>query len=696
MKRSLVVLFANVMLATVYFLSAKVGLSLASINPSATAVWPPTGIAIASVLILGSRVWPGIWIGAFLANSTTAGSWATSAGIASGNTLEALAAALLVRQFAGGTRAFDRSAGTFRFVLYAAVISTALSASVGVSVLELAGYADLQRYGPIWLTWWLGDAVSALTLAPLLVVWATRRPPVDSFTRALEGLALLAIMVLVGLLQWGPWFVVGLKHYPMGYLVIPPLIWGAFRFRQHGATIVVFAICAIAVWGTLAGRGPFAVADHNTSLLLLQAFVGTMAITGLMISAVVGEHRQVEAVQRESEDRLRQLAESEQAARRQTELASRAKDHFLAVLSHELRTPLTPVLLTVSLLQRRTDLAADLREDLQTIARNVELEARLIDDLLDLTRVARGKLQLSREITDLHAIMIRALEICGRPEGVRVDIDLSASEHIVRGDPARLQQVFWNLLSNAQKFTPAGGTVRVRSSNPKARWIQIEVTDTGVGIDPELLPKLFNAFEQGEEALAKKAGGLGLGLAISRALVVAHGGTLAASSAGKGRGSTFIVDLPTVEQAAGSSSGTPAVSPPSATASRPTSSNRTLDVLLVEDDAPTQHAMGKLLTKMGHRFSAAADVRSALDLARRKRFDLVISDLGLPDGSGHELMRAIRRSYPVRAIALSGYGMEEDVRNSRDAGFAEHLIKPVTLETLEAVIARVADRGEKK
>src|SRR5439155_15403445 len=273
------------------------------------------------------------------------------------------------------------------------------------------------------------------------------RPPVDSFTRALEGLALLAIMVLVGLLQWGPWFVVGLKHYPMGYLVIPPLIWGAFRFRQHGATIVGFAIRAIAVWGTLAGRGPFAVADHNTSLLLLQAFVGTMAITGLMISAVVGEHRQVEAVQRESEDRLRQLAESEQAARRQTELASRAKDHFLAVLSHELRTPLTPVLLTVSLLQRRTDLAADLREDLQTIARNVELEARLIDDLLDLTRVARGKLQLSREITDLHAIMIRALEICGRPEGVRVDIDLSASEHIVRGDPARLQQVFWNLLS---------------------------------------------------------------------------------------------------------------------------------------------------------------------------------------------------------------------------------------------------------
>ncbi len=694
MKRLLLFLLGNILLAGLYYASARAGLSLATVNPSVTPVWPGTGIAIAALLLFRPRLWPGVWAGAFWVNYTTLHELMTAAGIASGNTLEGLVAIVLIRQFAGGTRVFERSVGVFRYILYAAVIGCATGATIGVSVLQVAGKVLWPDYGLTWLTWWLGDAVSALTVAPLIVVWSTRPPAVRRVARVTELGALIVVATGVSLAQWGPWLPVAVNRLPMGYIVIPSLLWSAFRFYQHGAVTVVFITCAIAVWGTLAGRGPFAVADFSTALLLLQSFSGTLAVTGLIMAAVVAEHSRVEAVQRESEHRLRQLAESEQAARREAELASRTKDHFLAVLSHELRTPLTPVLLILSLLKRRTDLANDLKEDLQTIERNVELEARLIDDLLDLTRVARGKLQLSRETTDVHALMIRALEICGRPEGVDVDVDLSAKDHVVRGDPARLQQVFWNLLTNARKFTPRGGTIRVRSRNSQERKVRFEVSDTGIGIDPQLLPKLFNAFEQGDELRAKKAGGLGLGLAISRALVVAHGGNLTAASAGKNRGSTFVVELPTLEQPAGRTPPTPQPTPSvDQRAAATTTPARSLNVLLVEDDQPTQRAMSRLLTEMGHTFRVARSVRTALDLASREHFDLLISDLGLPDGSGHDLMRALRRRSPdsIRAICVSGYGMEDDIRKSREAGFNQHLTKPISLDRLEAVIAKVTE-----
>ena len=230
------------------------------------------------------------------------------------------------------------------------------------------------------------------------------------------------------------------------------------------------------------------------------------------------------------------LFEAERAARAEAERASGAKDEFLAVLSHELRTPLTPVLLTVSLMESNPALTDELRQDVAAIRRNVELESRLISDLLDLTRIARGKLQLDTQEVDLHLIVRSAIDICQREASARMVVELKAGRHVVSGDQTRLSQVFWNLVNNAQKFTPADGVITVRSSDTPAGRVRVEVIDTGLGIDPAVLPKLFNAFEQGEARAARQYAGLGLGLAISRRLAEAHGGTIAAHSDGRGAG----------------------------------------------------------------------------------------------------------------------------------------------------------------
>src|SRR6185295_8174182 len=233
-------------------------------------------------------------------------------------------------------------------------------------------------------------------------------------------------------------------------------------------------------------------------------------------------------------------------AQRELEEASRAKDQFLAVLSHELRTPLTPVLAVVTALEEDPTIPADARVSLRIVRRNVELEARLIDDLLDLTRVNRGKLQMVSEVVAVHELIRTAVEMAAREEahakGIKLALALDAQHDEVWGDPVRLQQVIWNLLRNAVKFTPPGGCIKVRSENVE-QLLRVEFIDNGMGIDPQSLPKIFNAFEQAEEAIKKRFGGLGLGLAISKGLVEAQGGRLTASSDGLGKGSNFTLEM---------------------------------------------------------------------------------------------------------------------------------------------------------
>ncbi|MDR3634935.1 MAG: GAF domain-containing protein [Isosphaeraceae bacterium] len=381
------------------------------------------------------------------------------------------------------------------------------------------------------------------------------------------------------------------------------------------------------------------------------------------------------------------LYHAAQAARRQAEDASRAKDLFLAMLSHELRTPLTPILAAVSDRLSR-DVDPELQPELEMIRRNVALEARLIDDLLDLSRIERGRLRLEREVVDLHRTIQQALEIC-RDEisiaGLEVHQDLAAQWHHVEGDHARLMQIAWNLMRNAAKFTPAGGTLTIRTSNPRVEAsglseVIVEVVDTGRGIEPELLGRIFDAFEQGQSDGLSRGGGLGLGLAISRSLAEAHGGRLTAHSEGRGLGATFRLQLHTVTAPVDDF-------PPDRPA--PTVPSHPQRILLVEDNRDTLRYLSLILGAHGHTVRAAACLADARAEAASGEFDVLVSDVELPDGTGLELMRELAE-HGIPGVAMSGYGSEEDVRFSLDAGFTAHLTKPVDAATLEETIQRVA------
>ena len=370
------------------------------------------------------------------------------------------------------------------------------------------------------------------------------------------------------------------------------------------------------------------------------------------------------------------LYKAAQDARAEAERANLAKDSFLAMLSHELRTPLTPVLTSVLSLEQEENLPAETRASLQMIRRNVELEARLIDDLLDLTRISKGKVQLNLEEVNAHLLLRNALEICQAEidhKNLSLQTDFAAEKFCLEADPARLQQIFWNLIKNAVKFTPEGGRLGIRTANDHGQ-LRVEISDSGLGIDAETLPKIFNAFEQGERT---RLGGLGLGLAISKALVETHNGKLTAESAGRDQGATFTAIFPVAENHAGVS----AESIPASPAAR-----KSVRVLLVEDHEDTNRSLTSLLRRRGYHVQAARSVQSALELAANERFDVLVSDIGLPDGSGIDLMQTINAEHPIFGIALTGFGMEEDVRRSHDVGFHHHLIKPIDLNRLDLLI----------
>ncbi|HEY8901612.1 MAG TPA: PAS domain S-box protein [Chthoniobacterales bacterium] len=387
------------------------------------------------------------------------------------------------------------------------------------------------------------------------------------------------------------------------------------------------------------------------------------------IARDISEQKRIEAALKEAKD----VAEA----------ASRSKDRFLAVLSHELRTPLTPVLMVASSLEMDPTVPAGLRADMAMIRRNVELETKLIDDLLDLSRITMGKLALHLKAIPANDAVRQAAAMCeaeAADKDVRLVVELDPAAGQVQVDPARLQQVLWNVLKNAIKFTPKSGRISVRTSGAVAGCVQIAIQDSGVGIDPEVLPKIFDAFEQGDVGVTRQFGGLGLGLAISKALIELHEGEIRAESDGSGQGSTFTIDLPAGAAEKGEEG------PKSAADRR----DHSLRVLIVEDHADTAAMLTKLLGAMGYAVTAAHTAGEGLALVAKQEFDIVVSDLGLPDMTGYEFIEALKKRASVKSIAMSGYGMEEDIRKSFASGFDEHLVKPVDLSSLERAIRRLA------
>ena len=1072
-------------IAAVYFGAAKLGLTMAFVAEQVTAVWPPTGIALAVLLGFGSRYWPGIALGAFLANVATNAPIATVFGITVGNTLEALIGARLLRRFVTFDLPLERLKSVLGLVVLAAVVSTMVSATIGVTSLCLGGVEPWAAYGPLWWVWWLGDATGDLVMAPVLLTWARTRRSHWPAGRPVEAGALIISLVIMTTVVFSGFIAQDSTTHPLIYFIFPFIIWAALRFGQVGTTTVTFIASGITIWGTVHGLGPFAKGNVNESLILLQFFMAVVAVTGLLLGAAIAETRRAErrsAAQyatarilaesktlenaltqlleavcrildwdvgavwtagqtenelrlvqlwhapsrqtpgfeaesrrrrfpphiglpgrvwatatplwlanviddpnfsrlavaareglhgafgvpiivgreargviaffsrevrppddelletmvalghqvgqfieqtraeeaclasearkaailenaldciitidkdsqviewnpaaertfgfsraeavgqsiaelivplhlreqyyrgiaqyfetaggpvfgkriettcmrkggsellvelsigvihqgvrpfvtaylrditepkraetalRESEERFRQLADAmpqivwtarpdgyvdyynqrwyeytgfpegqggdeswepilhpddveccqerwygavrsgqayqieyrfrdketgsyrwflgralpvrdhaghivrwfgtctdiddQKRAVAALAEATQAKDQFLALLSHELRTPLTPILVGVTAMLNNPRTCLHCQPTLAMVRDNVQLEARLIEDLLDLSRIARGEITYRFQRADVHDLIQRAVEICRTDlaaKGHRLAMELDAAEHYVRADPARLQQVLWNLLTNAVKYTPRGGRIAIRTRSAGPERLAVDVDDDGVGINPDHLPHLFNAFERGDGAAFSHTGGLGLGLTISRSIAEAHSGTLKGASQGRNRGATFTLELATITAPEGS------VEPPPAP---PAGTRRFLRVLLAEDNLPTAHVMADVLRQEGHEVALATGLRRALEFAC-DAFDVVISDIDLGDGSGLDLMRHVRSLGDTPGIALSGYATEDDVRQSLEAGFAVHLAKPVTFEMLRSAIHKI-------
>jgi len=667
-------LLVLVSLFCVYVLAGKVGLSLAFVHASASAVWPPTGIALAALLMLGYRAWPAVFAGAFVVNVTTAGSVATSLGIAAGNTLEGMVGAYLVTRFAHGVGAFDRAQDVFKFAGLAAGLSTILSATSGVTCLALGGYANWADSGRIWLTWWLGDAAGALIITPVLVLWARTAPGDLLRGRPFETTGLFLSTILVGLAVFGQsGALFGLTTLPLTFLSTAPLIWAAFRFKPREAATLMAALSGIAIGQTLRGSGPFAAATANESLLLLQAFMATVFLMILPAAAVVEDRRRVEQ-EREN------LLARERAARAEAEGADRVKDEFLAMVRHELHNPLAVMISAVSVLERLGD-----PEDIAVRARGairhqITHLSRLIDDLLDVAGVSGGRIVLACRPLNLAASVERTVSVLadtGRLE--RHVVDVRVEPVWVHADPARLDQIVSRLLTNATRYTPPGGAIRACVAEEGGDAV-LRVEDSGVGIAPELLPQIFDLFTQAERPADRRPDGLGVGLALVRRLVELHGGRAEASSDGPGCGSVFVVRLPRIAAPRGET--VRMAGPPPVQCRR---------ALIVEDDADARKMLRLALELAGHEVDVVDDGYQALNVAAIHRPEVVLISTDLPGLDGYEVARRLRVTLPgaeMRILALTPHGQPFD--RLRGLDFDTHLTKPVDPRELDWITRRWA------
>jgi two-component system CheB/CheR fusion protein len=791
--------------AAAYFGAARLGLTMAFIAEQVTPVWPPAGIALA-VTWFYPHLWPGIALGALLANLTVHEPIATACAVAVGNTAEAVLGAWLLRQVAFRS-SLARLRDVIAFLVLGAGLSTMVSATVGVTSLSLGGVQPWSSFSSLWWVWWIGDAMGDIVMAPLLFVWATPSSVRWQPRRVAEAAALGLGLVLVSLGVFG--------HFgPMDhgstlkYAVFPFVVWGALRFRQLGSVTVTFIASSLAIWTTVNGLGPLATDNPHDSLVLLQIFMALVGVTGLLLGAMITERNAAERARvaeyrrvRDSEERLRlalaaghmgvwdwdiqtdEVKWSEQlepmhglapgafegtfsafqrlihpedralvaaAIRRALqekagydvefrtrrpdggvqwtagkgrvlrdetgravrmigvgmdvtgrkhmeevlrqsawELAEahRRKDEFLAMLAHELRNPLAPICNALELLDQRGAENAVVDQVQKLLRRQVQHLVRVVDDLLDVSRITSGKIVLQKEALALDGVIATAIEnmkplIAAR--GHELVVSLPPDPVWLEADGVRLTQVVANLLSNAAKFTERNGRIWLSVERAGSEAL-VRVRDTGRGMSTSMLTQAFELFVQGSPTLDRSEGGLGIGLTLVRTLVGLHGGTVTAESDGPGRGSLFTVRLPAPPLAAAE------VSPPAReSVKEPREVTPRRRVLVVDDNVDSAESLVALLGIAGHQVRIAFDGREAVEIARTFAPDVVLLDIGLPGMDGCAVAGVLRAD-PIASrsllIAVSGYGQEADRRRTREAGFDHHLVKPVRPEVLRALLA---------
>ena len=517
------------LLAGVYVAAARIGLLFDPVGGFATLVWAPSGIALVALTLHGLHLWPGVLLGAAVANALVGASLPLALAIGAGNTLGALAAAYALHRLDFDVELHDtRSA--LRLV-GVSLATAAIPASVGTGALTGAGAIPFTEASSVWSAWWIGDSIGNLVVAPLVFVWNTRRAHAVVTSRRIEFVAAMLVSAAMALVIFSA-DVLG-AHRPAAYILFPSLIWAAVRFGARGAITAVTIVAAVAIFGTASGRGPFVTADLSESLLGLQTFVGVAAGTFLVLGATIAERRLT--------------AQAALLAREEAEEANRAKAEFLAVMSHELRTPLNAISGFVELLLMGAQgaLTTEQRNSVERIQRNQYHLLALINDLLAFTRLEAGKVVLdirevnvARALDDVEPLILPEL----RRKQLAFTRDPVLPSLSVRADSDKLSQILLNLLSNAAKYTNDGGDIAI-GADTDGSAARIWVRDSGIGIPADQLDKVFQPFYQVDRGRTRRYQGVGLGLTIARDLARAMGGDISVESE-PGRGTTFSVRLP--------------------------------------------------------------------------------------------------------------------------------------------------------
>ena len=521
------------LVAAAYFGAAKLSLLVAIPPGYATAVWPPSGIAVAALMLGGPRLWPAVWAGSFIANLTIDGALVASSIIATGSTLQALAIVGLVREHIGVPQRFETIEQVVKFVLIAALGSTIAPT---FALLPLAAIYQMPAAELVgnWSTWWQGDACGVLIFAPLILNWFAPSSAAWTPRKLLE-----AVLFAVALL--GAAHLVFSEGFASTFVIVPFIAWAAFRFEQREVTTATAAVCAVALWSA-----------PRESLSLLPLFAATLVFTGLVLSVALS---QLDRAMVELESRVRERTAELEEAKLAAERANAAKSQFLANMSHELRTPLNSLLILARLLADNPGGKLDAKQVkfAQTIhASGVDLLS-LINDLLDLAKIESGAVTALNvapaRFADVREDLERTFRQVAQERHLEFAISIDpALPPALRTDAARLKQVLKNLLANAFKFTSRGGvTLRIAPDAPGA--VAFAVSDTGIGIPPDKQQVIFEAFRQADGSTSRLYGGTGLGLSISRELTRLLGGELRLTSV-PGEGSTFTLVLPLADQRA--------------------------------------------------------------------------------------------------------------------------------------------------
>jgi signal transduction histidine kinase/CheY-like chemotaxis protein len=666
-----------VAIGVIYFALAKAGLALASLHPSATPIWPPTGVALAAVLLWGYRTWPAIFAAAVIANAMTAGSVATAIAIATGNSLEAVVGAYLINRWSSGCNTFSTPNSVAKFALICFVIATPISASIGLTSLATAGYIERTNFANAWVTWWLGDVTGALVIAPVIVLWASSHYHAFNRNQFLETVGVLATAAAVGLIAFSPLIEQTPSRDPLGFLAILPMLWAALRRGPRDTATVALVLSGITIWGTLTGGGPFTTADLNASFLLVLMFLISITVPSLLLSADVEVRKKGEKRLRRAQIELeRKVAERTQ----ELELANAAKSRFLAMASHDLRQPLHALGLFIA--QLRTPLRSG--ERTRTIelvdATRKEMD-EMFNSLLDMSRLDAGI--LTPKLTEFPiARLLQKIETtfdqATLAKGLRLRV--RRSDSWVRSDAMLLERILLNLVSNAVRYTLRGGIIV--GCRRRGEMLRIEVWDSGPGIPEDQKQNIFGEFFQLAAPERYRYGGLGLGLAIvdRLRLLLNHQIDLASTV---GRGSRFAILVPMADECVTSTE--PIDSP------HPVAFAVEGRVILVIADAPiVQEGTGGLLGKWGYSvLTAGSDEAALIQLAeRQQRPDLIISDYHLASGkTGIRAIEQINAAFgsSIPAILISGDTAPEPLRDAKDRGYIL-LHKPVDPMRLRAVM----------